>query len=78
MSHINFTHCKLFVDKGVVNYHKQIVDIHKRKFVDWGSSFSLTNVDYSKCILNFSNYVLSAREKFLLSLGFGLALFQIS
>ena len=74
MSHIDFTHRKLFAEKGVVNYRKQIVDIHKRKFVVRRCSYSLVNVDYNKCISNFCNYVVSAREKFILSLAFGFSI----
>ena len=46
-----------------------LLDIHKRKFVKWGGVYNPSSVKLENCILNYSNYCLSNREKFLLSLG---------
>ena len=60
---------KLFVENGIEKYKKQVDELHKKKFTNWGGSYSITNIPPDQCIFNYSNYVLNKREEFLLSLG---------
>ena len=70
----DFTHVKSFIEKGVELYKDKVLDIHRRKYSSWGGSWSPTNISPQNCIFNFSNYVLSNRESFLLSLGLNFCL----
>ena len=69
VSFIDYVHLKQFVDNSVLKLHKNICNVHRRKFTKLGGSYDPTFIDPSKCIYNLSNYTLSEREKFLLSLG---------
>ena len=69
ISYLDFIHVKCFMEKIVNNYKCQVQDIHSRKFVKWGGVYKLSNLVPGTSIFNFSNYLLSEREKFLLSLG---------
>ena len=66
---LDFTHVKSFIDRGVDLYKDKVLETHKKKYLSWGGSWNPTNISPDKCIFNFSNYGLSSRERFLLSLG---------
>ena len=71
---LDFVHVKSFIEKGVKLYKEKVLRVHKKKFLSWGGSWNPTNISSDKCIFNFSNYVLSSREEFLLSLGLNFSL----
>ena len=66
---LDFIHFKHFIDNSVCKLHNNVETVHRRKFTSLGGSYDPTFIDPSKCIFNLSNYVLSKRETFLLSLG---------
>ena len=57
------------VNGNVTKYCNTIREVHKRKLLNLGGRYDLTSCDPSKVVFNLSTYVLSEREKFLLSFG---------
>ena len=55
VSFMDFVHMKLFVDKGITIFKKQVTDIHRKKFVSWGGSYNFTNISSDKFIFNYFN-----------------------
>ena len=69
VSWIDYNHVSHFVSNSVHKLSKQVTNTHRKKFTYLGGSYDPTFIDPNKCIFNVSNYVLSVRETFLLSLG---------
>ena len=69
LSWLDFAHINRFINTSVNNYVKHVTDVQRRKFIGLGGSYDPTHIDPNKCIFNLSNYVLNARQTFLLSLG---------
>ena len=57
-----------------MNFRNTVTETHARKLHNLGVQLKLTAANPDGSIFNLSNYVLSAREKYLLSFGFDFAL----
>src|SRR5215469_1490602 len=65
---VELIYLKSVIGKNVTSYERKIKAVHERKLLKLG--FSLPKfLNPDKVVFNFSNYNLSQREKFLLSLG---------
>ena len=62
------------VNGTVTKYCDSIRQVHKRKILNLGGRYELHSCDPSKVVFNHSRYVLSEREKFLLSFGLNFCL----
>ena len=69
LSWIDYNHVSNFVSNSVCKLNKNVTSIHRNKFTSLGGSYDPTFIDPNKCLFNVSNYTLSSRETFLLSLG---------
>lgn len=69
-----------FIRRNVGKFRSKVQQTHERKLKQLGAKLVLSSCEPSKVIFNFSNYVLSDRENFLLSFGlhFSLPILKLS
>ena len=63
-----------FIRRNVGKFRSKVQQTHERKLKQLGAKLVLSSCEPSKVTFNFSNYVLSDREHFLLSFGLQISL----